>query len=97
MIFGAMINWWFILPIIGSAKSDLFDPIPISATDYAEALWGTQTRYLGVGAMLVGGVWTLIKLRSSLYNALKSSFKALRTTSGGSQVDFYLIIYSISI
>ena len=35
------------------------------AEDAAYAIWSSQIRYLGVGAMLIGGIWTLFSLRSS--------------------------------
>ena len=31
-----------------------------SAEDAAGAIWSAQIRYLGVGAMLVGGMWALV-------------------------------------
>jgi uncharacterized oligopeptide transporter (OPT) family protein len=37
-----------------------------------------QVRYLGVGAMLVGGVWALISIRSSLLSGVKSGLAAAR-------------------
>lgn len=38
--------------------------LELSAADIANEEWSTQTRYLGCGAMVVGGIWALIKLRS---------------------------------
>ena len=32
----------------------------------AGAIWSAKIRYLGVGAMLIGGMWTLFSLRKSL-------------------------------
>jgi putative OPT family oligopeptide transporter len=37
-----------------------------------------QIRYLGVGAMLVGGIWALITLRSSIVSGVKSGLAAAR-------------------
>ncbi|MDR2013131.1 MAG: oligopeptide transporter, OPT family, partial [Rhodanobacter sp.] len=37
-----------------------------SAADAAAMIRSAQVRYLGVGAMLIGGVWTLFSLRKSL-------------------------------
>ncbi|MCC7254826.1 MAG: oligopeptide transporter, OPT family, partial [Dokdonella sp.] len=49
-----------------------------SAADAAGAIWSAKIRYLGVGAMLIGGVWTLFSLRKSLLNGVKSGFAAAR-------------------
>jgi putative OPT family oligopeptide transporter len=39
-------------------------------------------RYLGVGAMLVGGIWTLIKLRSSLLSGIRSGLAVRHAVAG---------------
>ncbi len=44
----------------------------------AGAIWSAQIRYLGVGAMLIGGVWTLISLRKSLFSGVKSGMAVTR-------------------
>ena len=54
----------------------------LSSSDCAEAtaqiLRGPQIRYLGVGAMLVGGLWALITLRHSIVSGVKSGLAAAR-------------------
>ncbi|MHC4773482.1 MAG: OPT family oligopeptide transporter [Planctomycetota bacterium] len=49
-----------------------------TALDYAGFLWETETRYLGVGAMLVGGLWTIFHMRSSLLTGILSGLKAYK-------------------
>jgi len=57
----------------------------LSGADCAEAtaqiLRGAQIRYLGVGAMLVGGLWALITLRHSIVSGVKSGLAAARAGS----------------
>jgi len=57
----------------------------LSSADCAEAsaqiLRGAQIRYLGVGAMLVGGIWALINLRHSIVSGVKSGLAAARAGS----------------
>src|SRR3546814_591691 len=53
-----------------------------SAQDIAGAIWSAKIRYLGVGTMLVGGVWTLFSLRKSLASGIKSGFAAARKSAG---------------
>src|SRR3546814_15995733 len=36
------------------------------AEEIAGAIWSAKIRYLGVGTMLIGGIWTLFSLRKSL-------------------------------
>jgi putative OPT family oligopeptide transporter len=47
----------------------------------AGMLRGAQIRYLGVGAMLVGGLWALITLRGSIVSGVKSGLAAARAGS----------------
>jgi uncharacterized oligopeptide transporter (OPT) family protein len=58
----------------------------VPATEYAERIWSKRTRYIGVGGMLVGGLWTIINLRSSLLRGIRSGLKAYRK-GGGRQAD----------
>jgi putative OPT family oligopeptide transporter len=46
-------------------------------------LWSKQTRYLGVGAMVVGGLWALIKLRTSLTSGIRSGVRAYKESRQG--------------
>jgi putative OPT family oligopeptide transporter len=43
---------------------------------------GTQIRYLGVGAMLIGGIWTLFAMRKSLLSGIRSGIAATRKGAG---------------
>ena len=56
-----------------------------SSSECAEAAAGLirsqQVRYLGVGAMLVGGLWALITLRKSIVSGVKSGLAAARAGS----------------
>lgn len=38
----------------------------LSAIDLSWALWSSQVRYLGVGAMITGGLWSIISVRSGI-------------------------------
>ncbi len=52
------------------------------AVDAAGAIWSAKIRYLGVGTMLIGGVWTLFSLRKSLASGIRSGFAAARKGAG---------------
>ena len=81
---GAMIGWNIAIPIYSSFFLQT-DPAlaaqvaTASAEDAAYMIWSAQIRYLGVGAMLIGGIWTLISLRKSLFSGIKSGFDATRS------------------
>ena len=48
----------------------------------ASQLWSSQVRYLGVGAMLTGGVATLWRLRSRIASAIVDSIRVVRSAQG---------------
>jgi putative OPT family oligopeptide transporter len=50
------------------------------AATTAQQLWSGQVRYLGVGAMLTGGVVTLWKLRTRIASAIADSIRVVRST-----------------
>ena len=49
-----------------------------SAADIAAIIRAEKVRYLGVGTMLVGGLWTLFSLRRSLMSGVRSGLAAAR-------------------
>ncbi|MEM3341264.1 MAG: oligopeptide transporter, OPT family [Thermoplasmata archaeon] len=80
MIAGGALGWLIIIPLYF-----LFRGIPdpnISALDNFYIIWSDNIRYIGVGAMVVGGLWTLWKLRHSILTGIKESVKSFR--GGGS-------------
>jgi putative OPT family oligopeptide transporter len=56
-----------------------------SATAAATAIWKQQIRFIGVGAMLVGGLWTLVSLRHSLLAGIGSGMDAMRRAGAASR------------
>ena len=46
-------------------------------------IWGDYIRYIGVGAMVVGGLWTIFTLRSNLATGIKEAVAGLK----GGQID----------
>lgn len=77
---GGAINWWIAIPAyIGIEGVDTSG----GAMSTATAVWGAKTRYIGVGAMAVGGVWALIRMRSSLFAGISSGMEAYRRLKQG--------------
>jgi putative OPT family oligopeptide transporter len=79
---GGSISWYVAIPIYSTWFLDS-DPAlaaqlaaGTSATDLAGAIWRTRIRYLGVGAMLIGGIWALLKLRASIWSGIRTSMVA---------------------
>ncbi len=58
-------------------------PAGQSAADHALAVWSAQTRYLGVGAMVVGGLWALVRMGGSVTAGIRSGLEAYRKVRDG--------------
>ncbi len=80
---GGAINWLVAIPIYAASHPwPMTDGTAMAAVDWANEIWSAKTRYLGVGAMVVGGLWALINLRSSIMAGIRSSFKTVSSTVG---------------
>src|SRR5690606_17713268 len=83
VVAGGILSWNIAIPIYSTGFMDN-DPalaaqiVGLSAEEAAGAIWSAQIRYLGVGAMLIGGIWTLIALRHSLMSGIRSGLAATR-------------------
>ena len=74
---GGAMNWLVAIPIYVATVGV---PDGMDAAAAAGSIWSAQTRYIGVGAMVVGGLWALIKLRRSLVRGIKSGFAAYKAS-----------------
>lgn len=72
---GVVIGWIILLPIIGSIYGVSSVTTAYGASVY---LWSHYLRYVGVGTMLVGGIWTLVSLLKPIVKGLSVSFVNLR-------------------
>lgn len=93
ILIGGALSWYVAIPIYSTwfATGDpvLADMLNngASAVDVAFQIWTSKIRYLGVGAMLTGGLWALISVRSSIINGIRSGLKAGQGTLGAADAD----------
>ncbi len=88
---GAMISWNIAIPFyvanVLPGNAELVQATAgLTAEDIANTVWSKQIRYLGVGAMLVGGIWALVSLRRSLLSGIRSGLAAARASAAGAVV-----------
>jgi len=76
---GFIIGWEILLPIIAHYHS--FTP-GASAFQSVMEIWSKYLRFVGVGTMLVGGLWTLFSLAKQLIKSLIVSFRGLQMAGG---------------
>ncbi len=80
---GGIISWNIAIPLYSAlfleGNAELARAAAgMPAGDLAYLIWSREIRYLGVGAMLVGGIWALIRLRKSLMSGIRSGLAATR-------------------
>ena len=85
---GAMLSWNIAIPAYAAfvlpSNAELSTiAAGLPAEELAGLLWSKQIRYLGVGAMLVGGMWALVSLRHSLASGVRSGLAAARASAAG--------------
>ncbi len=83
---GGLLGWLILMPVYG-----LMHGLPPDKTGLAAAMaiWSGQIRYVGIGAMLTGGLWTLTRLREPVWRSLqtlRAGYKASRASAGGAAV-----------
>ena len=74
---GGAFAWLVAIPVLTAFHPGY--PTGDAATT-ASQLWSSQVRYLGVGAMLTGGVVTLWRLRTRIASAIADSIRIVRST-----------------
>jgi putative OPT family oligopeptide transporter len=93
---GAVLNRWIAVPlfalfgdsttILTADGRTLAEALQgLSALDAADTYHGSATRFLGVGGMLVGGVWSLYKLRRSLLGGITAGLEAYKRRTQGNK------------
>lgn len=64
---GGILGFSLAIPMLGTPEG----MEGLGALDLAWTLWSEQVRYLGVGAMIVGGVWSIISVRKGISAGLE--------------------------
>lgn len=77
VLLGGAIAWFIAIPIYLSCHPELAEP---QTFKHLKSVYGT-VRYLGVGAMVVGGIWSIVRMRSGIIRALKSLSKRISSSS----------------
>ena len=81
VVTGGLISWAIAIPIYTAINGFEGDPLKAAWT-----IWNSKIRYLGVGAMVVGGVWSLVKLLNPLITGVKASIDSIRQKSKGKEL-----------
>ena len=75
---GGAIGWLIALPLLSAGLPDPVGAGAISPVETAYSVWSQQVRYLGVGAMLVGGLAAIVRVRRGLALAVAARLTSSR-------------------
>jgi putative OPT family oligopeptide transporter len=75
ILLGGLIGWMVAIPLATAAHPELR---ALPAGEAAHQIWSGQIRYLGVGAMLVGGFATLWRLRGAISRGIGEGVRTFR-------------------
>jgi putative OPT family oligopeptide transporter len=82
VLVGGLIGWVIIAPLMV-----LVNGLPAPLDEYFElgpliggfyTLWGEQVRYIGVGAMLIGGLYAIFSIRNNLVDSVREAVIGIR-------------------
>jgi len=96
---GGLLGWVILAPLIALAtglptpgtESQIADALALGGGDLQIGqniwgffqIWGDYIRYIGVGAMVVGGLYTIFKLRSNLSEGIKEAVAGIKGSTSG--------------
>ncbi len=92
MVFlGGALAWIWAIPIYAFYHPELWvNPETgetLASLDIAWTIWDSQIRYLGVGAMLVGGLWAIFQVAGKIRLALRQAIASFRQKQNGERED----------
>jgi len=84
MLTGLVIAWGIAVPILTSTQSAA-DGITLAA--HTTAIWRTQVRFIGAGAIAIAAIYTLARLAKPVVGGLVSTLAASKSTAQGDDTD----------
>jgi putative OPT family oligopeptide transporter len=70
---GGALAWLVFIPLF-----TLLSPAGGPAMDVAQSVWQSHIRYIGVGGMAIGGLWSVIQIRKQLVAGIRSALAGLK-------------------
>ncbi|MEU5954624.1 oligopeptide transporter, OPT family [Streptomyces sp. NPDC047525] len=81
MLMGGALSWLVAIPLVA-------DPTGVPHTELvglARQTWSSDIRFVGIGAMIVGGCWSIVQARTSIARGVRAGFAGLRPARGAAQ------------
>ena len=77
---GGVIGFLVLVPILGILQGW---PVGMDPAEAFMALWSQHIRFVGVGAMVVGGIYTLWSMRSTIASGVRKAIKGATDDNSG--------------
>jgi putative OPT family oligopeptide transporter len=80
MFSGGLLAWWVIIPLIkvfGTGNAAIYPAEVTIGEMSSDAIWNSYIRYIGAGAISIGGLMSLFKVVPLLHRTIHTSFKEL--------------------
>ena len=78
---GGALAWLFFIPIFTALHPAAGAPDAI-----ASAMWSSKVRYIGVGGMAIGGLWSIVQIRKQLSAGIQSALAGLKATDHSARI-----------
>ena len=78
---GGAISWLVAAPVM----ERVLDPNGAMATAELASAVGKEVKFLGVGAMIVGGLWSILQIRHGIRSGLRQTFGGYRAAMHGAE------------
>jgi len=75
VVSGGLFSWLVAIPLYSA-----FYGFEGDALNAAGKIWNSQIRYLGIGAMVIGGLWSLIDLFRPMIDGIKASLDSINSS-----------------
>jgi putative OPT family oligopeptide transporter len=74
---GGALAWLVFIPILSALH-----PVDGAAAEVATTVWKEQVRFIGVGGMIVGGLWSILQTRKQLMDGIKAAIAGVAGSDG---------------
>ena len=92
ILIGGIISWLIAIPIYTSIY-----PIEGNISNAAWTIWDSKIRFLGVGAMLIGGLWSVINLIKPVIKGIIASINDENKNIQSKDISMKIILFIILI
>ena len=75
VVSGGLFSWLVAIPLYSA-----FYGFEGDALTAAGKIWNSQIRYLGIGAMVIGGLWSLIDLFKPMIDGIRASLDSINSS-----------------